>query len=360
MDTVLIKQPEKILTVGLQYKNHRGGIGGVIETYSGYFKKFNFVPAYKPQKYKFMILPYYVAACFKLSWLLLTDRKIKIVHIHGAAKGSLVRKYFMFFLSRYVFRRKVIYHSHGSELSVFYHGSGKFVKRWIASFFENTDEIVCLSRQWADFFSENFNVKKLTVLENIVEEQPDLAAPKKQSSVLNLLFLGAIGDRKGIFDLLKGITRHKDRLKGKLLLTIGGNGETKKLLEYIDKHQLDDLVKFEGWVSGEQKAKLLAETDVYILPSYNEGLPLSILEAMSYGKAIISTNVGGIPEVVKEPANGFVVSPGDEEMMIKRIAQLIDEPQLVQSMGENSIKLVEPYYSKNVITKLNTIYQELM
>lgn len=358
--TCKIENSESILTIGLQYKNHRGGIGGVIETYSNYFKTFNFVSAYKPQKYKLLIIPYYILNCFKLAWILLTNKNIKIVHIHGAAKGSLVRKYFMFFISKYIFSKKVIYHSHGSELSVFYNSSNSFIKNWMCSFFENVDEIICLSKQWADFFHGNFKVKKLVILENIVEEQPIKEFTRAVDEPLRLLFLGAIGKRKGIFDLLFGLAAHKAKLQGKLILVVGGNGETKKLIDFIDKHELNDIVDFQGWVTGVKKNKLLEESDVYILPSYNEGLPLSILEAMSHSKAIISTNVGGIPEVVKEGLNGFVVDPGDKELMISNIQKLINDPTLVKEMGRASKRLVEPYYSRNVINKLNTIYQDLL
>lgn len=355
-----IQNSEAILTVGLQYVNHRGGIGGVIETYSNYFSTFNFVSSYKPQKNKILIIPYFLLSCLRLIWMLSTRTAIKIVHIHGAAKGSLMRKYILFYLSKYLFGKKVIYHSHGSELAVFYNVSRPIIRNRIKFLFEHVDEIICLSKQWADFFQLNFKIKKLVILENIVEEQQLSLKERSHSWPIMFLFLGAIGKRKGIFDLLDGIAAHKDELLGKCILTIGGNGEEQKLKEFIEKNGLSQIVDFKGWVTGMQKAALLAACDVYILPSYNEGLPLSILEAMSYGKAIISTNVGGIPEVVKDNVNGYVINPGDKQAIVNSLLKFISQPELLKEMGNASIEIVHPYYSKNVIEKLNLIYKDLL
>ncbi|MGN6435070.1 MAG: glycosyltransferase family 4 protein [Agriterribacter sp.] len=352
------KISEKVLTIGNQYINHRGGIGGVIETYSRYFEKFHFIPSYKPQKTKMLIVPYYIKAVLKTSFLLIFNRDIKIVHIHGAARGSIFRKAGLFFVSKYLFRKRVIYHSHGSELKLFYETSGKSVKRLMRFLFENVDEIICLSRQWEDFFRFNFNVKNITILENIVEKNNahriNAIQPGKP---IIFLFLGAIGKRKGIFDLLEVLAENKSKLESRMILLVGGNGEVKKLTDYLEEHDLTEWVKFEGWVNGEKKKNLLSKSNVYILPSYNEGLPLSILEAMSYQLAVISTPIGGIPEVVKNGMNGYLVNPGDKSALLQSINNVLQNPEQVSAFGEYSAQIVLPYYAENVIPKLTSIYQ---
>ena len=174
---------------------------------------------------------------------------------------------------------------------------------------------------------------------------------------LVFLFLGAIGKRKGIFDLLEVLSENKNKLMDKMVLLIGGNGEEKKLTDYIQENELSSWVKFVGWVNGEKKKSLLLQSNVYILPSYNEGLPLSILEAMSYQLAIISTPIGGIPEVVKEGINGYLVNPGDKTALFQSITNVLQNPEQVSTFGEGSMKLVEPYYAENVIPKLTSVYE---
>jgi glycosyltransferase involved in cell wall biosynthesis len=352
---------ERVLTVGFEHKNHRGGIGGVIDTYTHYFDKFNFIATYPTHPNKWTLLFYFTRSYISLIYKILLDERLQVVHIHGAAKGSFYRKYIVFLTVKYLFRLKVIYHSHGSEFKLFYNSSRPFVRKMIHHFIENADSIICLSKQWEVFFLTNFKVKKLTVLGNVVEPTlVDLNRSTPSNRPLRLLFLGLIGNRKGIFDLLDIIQDHKQLLTGRLQLTIGGNGETKRLQDFIQLHQLDGLVNYVGWVSGAQKHFWLQQSDAYILPSYNEGLPLSILEAMSYNLPIISTPVGGTSEIVQEGINGFLINPGDKDALIDRLLRFIQQPELLPMMGLASGNIIRQYLPEVIFPKLQELYESLL
>ena len=103
---------------------------------------------------------------------------------------------------------------------------------------------------------------------------------------------------------------------------------------------MEHCVKFEGWVGGEKKIHLLNWADVYILPSFNEGLTISILEALSYNCPIISTPVGGIPEVVTED-NGILVEPGNTKQIAEAIHNYVEHPEIVKSHGAISGEIVD-------------------
>ncbi|WP_076375447.1 glycosyltransferase family 4 protein [Filimonas lacunae] len=351
----------KVLTAGVQFKNNRGGIGGVIATYEKYFAPFYFVPTYKPQRFKPAIVSYYLYHMVRLVMALLLKPSIKIVHIHGAAKGSFYRKYGVFFIAKYVFRKRVIYHSHGSEFKDFYDHAGKISAAWIRHFFRRVDLVICLSESWKTWFLSRFEVKKIVVLENIVEKSVT-AVPHNEdaTTIMEFLFLGAIGDRKGVFDLLAAIKKYKTAFAGKMHLVVGGNGAVDKLTRFIEEEGLQELVTYKGWLTGHDKIKSISNSQVYILPSYNEGLPLSILEAMSFGKAIISTPVGGIEEIVKPGYNGYLVKPGAIDEIADAMLQCIQKPSLVAAMGAHSKKVVAPYYAEEVIPKLAAVYEGLL
>jgi glycosyltransferase involved in cell wall biosynthesis len=349
---------KKVLTVGEEYKNHRGGIAAVINTYSQYFDNFKFVSTFKPIKFKGQMILNFIKGLISLFKTLNNDKEISIVHIHGAAKGSIFRKYIVCLISKKIFNKKVIYHSHGSEFKKFYNSSPFIFKKLIENFINSVDLVICLSTQWKLFFNENFKIKDIVVLENIVNRP--IITDRKDNQTLNILFLGFIGKRKGIFDLLDAIITHKAELDQRMQLIIGGNGETERLINVIEKNNLQSIVKYAGWVSGELKESLLKGADVYILPSYNEGLPISILEAMSYKLPIISTPVGGITEVVHNNINGFIIQPGDKQAMFDALNKLIEQPMLVKAMGNKSSEIVEPYYAENVIPKLENIYKSLL
>jgi glycosyltransferase involved in cell wall biosynthesis len=143
-------------------------------------------------------------------------------------------------------------------------------------------------------------------------------------------------------------------------LLVGGNGEVLHLKELISKNNIEDIVEFLGWISGKEKKKVLNECDVYILPSYNEALPISILESMSYGKAIISTNVGGIPEIVGHKKNGLLINPGDLLQMEQAIDCFLDNPELMDVYGVISEQIVKNHLPNSVIKELEGIYKSIL
>ena len=100
--------------------------------------------------------------------------------------------------------------------------------------------------------------------------------------------------------------------------------------------------------------------DVYILSSYSEGLPIAFLEAMAYHHPVISTPVGGIPEILKDGYNGRMVQPGDAGGIAKAICDYIEDKDSIKSQGENSYKVVQPFFPESVFASLKEIYQELL
>ena len=351
---------DKVLTIGLPYIDFKGGISMVINTYSKYFEVFNFLSTYKRSLYKIVTAFYFPVFIVKFFRYLFIKRTIKIVHIHGAAGGSLFRKSVVFIIAKFFFGKKVIYHSHGSELEMFYKKSNRLIKKYIGWFFSKVDVIICLSKKWESFFRENFDVKKIVILENIIERNDNAIKAVTPENKIVFLFLGSIGYRKGIFDLLEVINENKEYFSDKISLKIAGRGEVKKLEDYLDTNKLHELVQFIGWITGEEKKKLLSGSDIYILPSYNEGLPISILEAMSFRLPIISTIVGGIPEIVKEGENGFLITPGDKANMFSKIKWFIDNKKDIAKFGENSFETVQPYYADVVIPRLQEVYISLL
>jgi glycosyltransferase involved in cell wall biosynthesis len=348
----------KILTVGPDYRNHRGGVGAVIEVYSHYFERFNFVPSYKvgSDLYKVGV---FILGLFKLSHTLFTNREIAIIHIHGASYGSFYRKFFIFTIGKHIFRKKIIYHIHGGGYKKFYDQADFISKRLIKKFLNQSDFVICVSKSWYEYYTENFKFNALGILPNIIDYPNNLKEISKRDCI-TFLFLGLICEEKGIFDLLNVIVKNKEQYRGRIKLLIGGNGETHRLLDQIEKHQINDIVEFLGWVTKKEKIDVLNKTDVYILPSYHEGLPISILEAMSYSRAIISTNVGGIPEIVRNKENGLIIEPGNLEQLEQSLGYFLDNPEDIKKYGIISEQLVQNYLPDSVMGKLSEIYRSVL
>jgi glycosyltransferase involved in cell wall biosynthesis len=348
----------KILSIGPDYHNHRGGVGAVIAVYSKCYEIFNFIPTYKVGSTFYKTTVFFLST-FKLVSVLVFNRKIKIIHIHGASYGSFYRKFIVFFIGKYIFRKKVIYHIHGGGFPVFYKKSDSLSQRLIRTFLANADIVICLSQSWNDYFKSNFITKKLVILSNVID-YPEKSLNDKNKTVTTFLFFGLVCKEKGIFDLVEVIGRNKDKYRNRVKLKIGGNGEIQSLKELIHKHNIEDIVEFLGWVVNEEKKRVLNSADVFILPSYHEGVPISILEAMSYGKSIIATNVGGIPEIVEVNKNGLLIEPGKHDQIEEAINTLLEHPELIKEFGENSEMMVQKHLPHSVFKELEDNYKSIL
>lgn len=365
-----------VLMAGNYYKNHHpGGISAVVDYWSQYIEGLQYYPTFKESN-ELVKRGWFVVSYARLWARMLTDKDAQIVHIHAAADGSFWRKAKIVNLAKKMCR-KVVLHIHASRFKDFYAEATGEKKQWIVDTLKKADVLICLSESWRQWF-EGVGVvpEKIVVLHNItsfpqVEGQKAKVERLKEADGLNrpvrFLFMGEIGQRKGVFDIIRGLAAHKDELLGKLELRIGGNKNEDKLMKAIKDGGLEQVVTFEGWVSGDKKIELLNWADVYILPSFNEGLPISILEAMSYSMPIISTPVGGIPEVVTssangegQKANGVLVTPGNDEKIFAAMKKYWHQPELIESEGKESYKRAETYLPDYVLNHLKEIYQGLV
>lgn len=348
---------QEVLFMGPDYREHRGGIGAVLATYSAHIRPFKFIPTYNntpPLSRNILFLK----AVFRLIWLMSTDSDIRIVHLHSAQKGSFIRKSILMRISQ-VFGRKAVLHMHASGFDHYYKNAGS-VRKYIRYIFTKADLVICLSEKWKEYYASHFTIRKLVILNNVID-RPEFRSPATvEQGPVKLLFLGLIGPRKGLFDLLETLKNNDELFAGKYTLMIGGNGEVKRLEDTLEAMHTDGQIRFGGWITGEEKNRLLTECDIYILPSHNEGLPISILEAMAYGKPIISTYVGGIPEIVKPGYNGWLFNAGNQEELKKVLTEALNNKTILLEYGKNSYALTGNYTPDAVLNSLQDIYKQVL
>lgn len=359
MEMIITKElSRKVVMAGDYYRNnHPGGISAVVNYWSRHIEGLQYYPIYKAGG-KVTKAWWFLTSYVRLAVRMCLDRNVRIIHLHTAADGSFRRNSDLVRLGK-LFGKKVILHIHASRFKDFYNEAGKEGQSEISRTLRLCDRIIVLSQSWKEWFrSIGIAPEALTVLHNITPEPVVLPQRAVHDNKIHFLFLGEIGPRKGVFDIIRAISEHKDEAKGRMELRIGGNRNEDKLLAAIRENNLEDIVRFEGWVSGEKKLMLLNWADTYILPSFNEGLPISILEAMSYGCPIISTEVGGIPEVVTD--NGTLVTPGNSEDIWNAMKRYTDNPELIESEGEASRRNVRTYLPGHVMNHLKEIYLEIL
>lgn len=344
-------ETKNILTIGIDYRVVRGGVAAVENVYSTFYQPFNHVTTTvtNGQVKKLLVL---CKAIMQFLYWMLFHPEIKIVHVQGSVGASFWRKAIFIYIAKF-FHKKVVWHMHAGRFAVFYQQHRYAVRKVV----NKSDVIIALSEYWKEYFKNEFPTKRVEIIKNVI------SAPrvhKQQTGYFTLLFLGLLGKNKGIYDLLECIRDHKVEFQGKLKLYIGGNGEIEHVKQLIKVYGIADITIFEGWVSGDKKIELLNKSDAYILPSYKEGLPISILEAMSYGMPIISTPVGGIPEIVSNGENGYLVEPGNKEDIYKAIISLLNDSDLRNRMGSVSLSRVGEHLPEYVEKQLETLYDSLL
>lgn len=352
----------KILLIGPDYQEHRGGIGAVIAVYKDQFEVFNFIPTFRPYGSNWRKTLYFIRQFIKIGIYLARNPEIRIVHIHSSKRGSLYRKLLVACLAKMIFRKKTINHIHTGNLKRFYENSNAWGKKIIAYFLRLNDVTVTVSDSLKNYCETVFHLQHVHKISNVVHylpHEPSTVRVIKDDRV-NLLFLGLIDQNKGIFDLLQVLVENKQTLSGRIKLFVGGNGQVELLQERIETDQLDDLVEYKGWVTGYEKHLLLQYADVFVLPSYYEGVPMAILEAMSYGKPVIATTVGGIPELVQPDRNGWLIRPGDRAALLNALLFYVNDRDNIGRHGARSASIVEDYSPETIMPQLDAIYRSLL
>lgn len=331
----------------------QGGITSVINMYKNFGLDVIYMPSYKRNSIFGQILIYSSFICKYISTLL-TNYNIKIVHIHSASYGSFLRKSIVLRIAKF-FKKKVIFHIHGAEFELFYQRSSQIKQKNITRILDKADAIIVLSKQWKESISKISSNKNIIILYNPTSIKELKHVP---SETTRFLFMGRIEKRKGVYEIIESAKHIKNQ---NIEVNLYGDGSIEKFANMIKEEKLEQKIKIKGWISGDKKDEVYYNSDVLLLPSFNEGLPMSILEAMAYGLPVISTPVGGIAEAVEEGVNGFLVSPGDAKALAEKMDLLTNDNALREKMGQESYKFAkEKFDIKVIIEQLQEIYEQLL
>lgn len=300
-------------------------------------------------------------AALLMAWIrylgLLLGGKVALLHAHTASRASFWRKA-LFIVPTFLARVPVILHLHGAEFQVFF---GQECSVWTRPFvrwvFERVSRVVVLSESWQHWVRTTFPLADVRVIPNPIHVPEPTS--KEVRSPCALLFLGRLGKRKGVYDLLQAVAALVPRYPD-LRILLGGDGELDAVRAQAHALDIGGHVELLGWVKGEDKSRLFNEAVIYVLPSYNEGLPMSVLEALAHGLPVVSTLVGGIPEAVCDGEQGFLVVPGDVQALSNRLDRLLADPTLRQHMGEAARKrAVSHFGALGIVDRWVELYRGL-
>lgn len=279
-----------------------------------------------------------------------------LVHVMVATRASFWRKSLVCLLARAA-RRPFLLHVHGSEFMQFYDKECSAAGKWIIGrVFSRAALVLALSEEWRSNLLRICPNMKIEVLPNGVALPEVRHPPASPVPPTTILTLGRLGRRKGTYDLVRAFAAIAPRLPG-VRLVCGGDGDIEEVRALAQELGLEDRVICPGWVGAERKRTYLAESPVFILPSTAEGMPMAVLEAMSWGLAVIATPVGGIPQVIQHDRNGLLVEPGDIDAIAAALLRLMSDPALRERLGTAARATIEARFSVALtVERLGAIY----
>ena len=284
-----------------------------------------------------------------------------VVHIHFASRGSTLRK---MLLAQLVLRARkpLILHAHGAGFDAFHRGLPAPVRRLVNRTMQGAHVVIALSSQWRDFYIRECELapSQVVVLPNPVKvpaRLPDRAGRPQ----VQFLHLGRLGTRKGGYDLMSAFAALPEDLRNRARLVLAGDGDVEGMRKLAEPLNADGVerVRVLSWIDAQERDRLLSESDVFVLPSYAEGVPMSLLEAMAAGLPAITTPVGGIPDVFTHGTEGLMVTPGDRAQLTTAMTQLINDETARLQAGRRAHERARGFDVHTYARRLSDIYQRI-
>jgi glycosyltransferase involved in cell wall biosynthesis len=283
-------------------------------------------------------------------------RRPDVVHIHFASRASSVRK---MGLARLALARscKVIMHAHGGAYSAYWKSLSPRARAASLSVLRRVHALIVLGEGWREFFvSIGVPRERIVVLPNPVA-LPAVLPLRGRAARVTFVYLGLIGANKGTFDLVEALALLPHATLDRMHVVIAGNGEHHELGRRIARHSLQATVEVRSWLDAAQRDALLASAEAFVLPSYHEGLPMALLEAMAWGLAPVVTPVGSIAELIDDEINGLLAQPGDLPGLAAAIERVALDAGLRARLGAAARRRVEPLAVDVYAQKLCALYE---
>jgi glycosyltransferase involved in cell wall biosynthesis len=222
---------------------------------------------------------------------------------------------------------------HAANFVEFFEWLPQCFQRGVVHSMGHARRIVVLGRFWAEYMERiGIPAGQIRVIRNAVPG-PETAPLRDASGTCRILFLGALTERKGLPELIQAAGSEAMRGLDWVML-IAGNGDPEPWRAQAARHGVEDRVRFIGWVDSPRARSLLTESDIFVLPSRNEGLPMAILEAMAFGVPVVATPVGDIREAVDDGATGLISPTQDPAALADALARLVCDPVFRLRLGQ--------------------------
>lgn len=341
---------KRVLVLATSRKT-RGGVTSVVSAYEHFpfWKEFDarWIETHIDRHLIWKLLYAFTAL---LKYLLCVWR-YDIIHIHTSELPSVMRKYIFFKIAK-LLRKKVVVHLHiGNQINEVTNN------KLYQNMFKGADAIIVLSQSIRQKLEHSFNLKdKVHVIYNPCPQVTDV---KYSDESKQILFAGFLNKNKGYSILIQAFAKIATSFPD-WKLVVAGSGELEEAKALVDSLHINTQVIFPGWVRGLQKETCFRRASVFCLASFAEGFPMAVLDAWSYGLPIVSTPVGGLPDVLSEGKNVLFFEPGNITELANRLKQILSDRDLRYRFSEESLSLSKGLFSRDKINEqIESLYNSL-
>ncbi len=353
-----IDNPEKLGGIGIYYKVLQSHFTNGIKyfNYSDDDSKNILVKSF----YRFYDIIKFAMNCFS------RYNSHDLIHLNPSLSwSSIIRDGILLLVSKLSGKKTVIFIRGWHEYMVNKIENKKNINSLFKWVYNKSDAFIVLSNDFKEKLREWGFKQKIFVETTVVDNtllNGNLANIKinKNNDSLYLLFLARVEKAKGIFEVIDIYEYLKHKYPNIHLIIAGDGGSLQEIKSIVENRNIQDF-EFTGYVTGEAKARTFAKSDVYIFPSYGEGMPNSVLEAMAFGLPVITRPVGGLRDFFEDGKMGFLTESKDPKVFAQLTEKLILDPDLCRQMGKYNAQFARKHFLASVVAKrLERIYEDVL
>jgi len=329
----------QVLMVGMHLRHTRGGITTLTaDILNSELKKdldFTYIASQAENRRGFGKL--LVAASAALQFVgRCIYRRPDLVYVHIGSNASLYRESAFVAIAR-LFNLRVVSHFHAGDVQLYLARQPAFGKSFIRRAIGLSERVIAVSKESANQLAQLDPQLNISIIPNVIDtsafrrdEARNVQA--SEGSAVRILFVGAVGKLKGERDLIAALAVLRDTVPGIRASFVGFGAEG--LAESCREHGITEMIEHLGPVPMTERVGLYHRADIFVLPTYAEAMPISVIEAMAAGLPVVTTPVGGIPEIVDSGSEGYLVECGNIVQLAEKIRSLATSPDTRHRMGE--------------------------
>jgi glycosyltransferase involved in cell wall biosynthesis len=270
------------------------------------------------------------SAALRLIWLRAIGRA-DVLHVNIGKRGSALRKLVLCGLARGL-RLPYVLHLHGSEFRSYWDCAGPSLSARLETAFGKAARTVVLGTVWARYIADRAPGARIEIVPNATFAPEAGPGERPPNGPVQILFLGELGPRKGVPELVEALAAVPCATAWRA--TLAGNGAVEETRAEVARRGLEGRVSVRGWAGPEEVERLLRGADILALPSHHENLPMSVIEGMAYGLAVIATPVGAVPDIIAPGETGLLCPPGDPAALAENLRMLVSDAALRNRLGQ--------------------------